>query len=295
MFKNLSPDAIGIFGRQGEMLEIALTHRFQGLELDITEVTKRAKAASVAQACKYLASARVKIGGFELPIRWAAEEAQFNSDLTQIGTLLEVCKTIGADRCYTTIRPTCDERPMHENFQFHVDRLRKVADAIAPADLKLGLNILPTQADRTDGGFEFIHQVDPLLLLVNTVQKGNVGVLLDTWAWSVGGGDLEKLRALRGDQIVSVRLADLPADIDVASIQPQQKILPAAEGGTIDNVAFLGVLEELGFGGPVAVAQHNSHMKGQAREPIVAKASHLLDALFAAAGVASEGTLAAAK
>lgn len=295
MFKNLSPEAIGIFGRQGEMLEIALTHRYQGLELDITEVTKRAKAAGVAQACKYLASARVKIGGFELPICWTADEAQFKSDLAQIGTLLEVCKAIGADRCYSTVRPTCDERPMHDNFQFHVDRLRKVADAIAPAGLKLGLNILPAQADRTDGGFEFIHQVDPLLLLVNTVQKANVGVLLDTWTWTVGGGDLDKLRTLRGDQIVSVRLADVPPEADVANVLPQQKILPAADGGTIENVAYLAALEELGFGGPVAVAQHNSHMKGQAREPIVAKASHLLDALFSSAGVAREGTLAAAK
>ena len=295
MFKNLSPDAIGIFGRQGEMLEIALTHRFKGLEIDITEVTKRAKAASVAQACKYLASARVKIGGFELPVRWQADEAQFKSDLAQIGTLVEVCKTIGADRCFTTIRPTSDERPMHDNFKFHVDRIQKVADAIAPADLKLGVSILPAQADRTDGGFEFIHQIDPLVLLINTVQKANVGLLLDTWTWTVGGGDIEKLRALRGDQIVSVRLADLSADADLANIQPQQKILPAAEGGTIDNVAILGVLEELGFDGPVAVAQHSSHMKGQAREPIVAKASGLLDSLFSAAGIASEGTLAGAK
>jgi len=294
MFKNLSPDAIGIFGRQGEMLEIALTHRFKGLEIDITEVTKRAKAASVAQACKYLASARVKIGGFELPIHWAAEETQFKTDLAQIGTLVEVCKAIGAERCFTTIRPTCDQRPMHENFQFHVDRLRKVADAIAPAGLKLGLSILPAQADRADGGFEFIHQVDPLVLLINTVQKANVGLLLDTWTWTVGGGDVEKLRALRGDQIVSVRLADLPADADLANIQPQQKILPS-EGGTIDNVAILGVLEEMGFDGPVAVAQHASHMKGQAREPIVAKASSLLDTLFSAAGIASEGALAGAK
>jgi sugar phosphate isomerase/epimerase len=294
MFKNLSPDAIGIFGRQGEMLEIALTHRFKGLEIDITEVTKRAKAASVAQACKYLASARVKIGGFELPIHWAADEAQFKTDLAQIGTLVEVCKAIGADRCFTTIRPTCDQRPMHENFQFHADRLRKVADAIAPAGLKLGLSILPAQADRADGGFEFIHQVDPLMLLINTVQKGNVGLLFDTWTWTVGGGDIEKLRTLRGDQIVSVRLADLPADADLANIQPQQKVLPS-EGGNIDNVAILGVLEEMGFDGPVAVAQHASHMKGQAREPIVAKASSLLDTLFSAAGIASEGALAGAK
>jgi sugar phosphate isomerase/epimerase len=294
MFKNLSPDAIGIFGRQGEMLEIALTHRFKGLELDITEVTKRAKAASVAQACKYLASARVKIGGFELPIRWTADETQFKADLAQIGTLIEVCKTIGADRCFTTIRPTSDERPMHDNFKFHVDRLQKVADAIAPADLKLGVSILPAQADRKDGGFEFIHQVDPLVVLINAVQRANVGLLLDTWAWTVGGGDVEKLRTLRSNQIVSVRLADLASNADLADVQPQQKILPS-EGGTIDNVAILGVLEELGFDGPVAVAQHSSHMKGQAREPIVAKASSLLDSLFSAAGVTSDSAMAGAK
>src|SRR4030095_3228046 len=244
MFKNLSPDAIGIFGRQGEMLEIALTHRFRGLEIDITEVTKRAKAASVAQACKYLASAHVRIGGFELPIRWAADDAQFKADLAQVGTLIDVCKTIGADRCYTTIRPTCDERPMHENFQFHVDRLRKVAEAIAPAGLKLGLTILPAQADRIDGGFEFIHQVDPLLLLIGNVQKANVGLLFDSWVWTVGGGNLDKLRTLRGDQIVSVRLAEMPANADITNIQPQQKILPAAEGGAIDNVAYVGLLDE---------------------------------------------------
>ena len=45
MFKNLSPDALGIIGRQGEMLEITLTHRFKGLEIDIGEVVKRAAAA----------------------------------------------------------------------------------------------------------------------------------------------------------------------------------------------------------------------------------------------------------
>ena len=293
MFKNLSPDAIGIFGRQGEMLEIALTHRFRGLEIDITEVVKRAKAAGVAQACKYLASARVRIGGFELPIHWAADDAQFKTDLAQIGTLLEVCEAIDAVRCFATIQPVCQQRPMHENFQFHVDRLCKVADALAPAGIKLGLGLLPAAADRA-GGYEFIHQVDSLLLLLSTMQKPNVGLLLDSWSWTIGGGDLDKLRTLRGKQIVSVRLADYPPDVDVANIQPQQKVLPQ-DGGPIDNVAILSTLEEIGFDGPVAVAQHASHMKGQAREPIVSKASNLLDGLLSAAGVANETAFAGAK
>lgn len=293
MFKNLSPDALGIFGRQGEMLEIALTHRFKGLELDLNEVVKRAKTTSVAQACKYLASAKVKIGGFELPIRWAGDEAQFQADLAQIDTLLEVAQAISADRCYTAVRPTCDQRPMHENFQFHVDRLRAVADALAPAGIKLGLSFQAAAAERADGGFEFIHQTDPLVLLINTVQKENVGLLLDTWTWTVGGGDIEKLRALRGEQIVSVRLSDIPAEADLAEIQPQQRILPS-EGGAIDNGAILGVLDELGFDGPVALAQHNSHTKGQTRESTVSKASALLDSLFAAAGISTD-SLAEAK
>src|SRR6187549_3062592 len=111
MYKNLSPSALGIFGRQSELLEIALTHRFAGLEIDIQEVIRRAQSTSVAQACRYLCSARLKISGFELPIRWQGEEKDFKSDLAQVGPLLEVCTQLNADRCFTTIRPTCDQRP----------------------------------------------------------------------------------------------------------------------------------------------------------------------------------------
>jgi sugar phosphate isomerase/epimerase len=107
----------------------------------------------------------------------------------------------------------------------------------------------------------------------------------------VGGGDVEKLRSLRGEQIVSVRLADIPPGVDVAAIQPPQRVMPI-EGGQIDCVAILGVLDELGYDGPVAVSQHSSHMKGQTRESIVGKASSLLDSLFASAGV---GTAALAE
>jgi sugar phosphate isomerase/epimerase len=285
MYKNLSPDALGVIGRQGEMLEITLTHRFNGLDIDITDVMKRAKATSVAGACKYLISAKVKIGSFELPVCADAEDARFEADLAQLPAVLEVASALGATRCHTPIRPTSDLHPFHENFQFHVDRLGKVADLLAPAGIHLGLQLQSAPADRKDGGFEFIHQVDPLLLLVSTLQKKNVGVMLDTWTWVVGGGDAEKVRSLRGDQVISVRLSDIPAAVELADIQPQQRIIPV-EGGSIDCASYLGVLEEIGYDGPVSVAQHASHMKGQTRESIVGKASNLLDSLLAGAGVA---------
>ena len=288
MYKNLSPYALGVFGRHGEMLEIALTHRFKGLEIDITEVIKRAEATTVAQACKYLASARIHIGGFELPIRWAADDKTFKEDLAANSLLLEITRTLQADRCYTTIRPTCDQRPFHENFQFHVDRLGQVGDWLADAGMKLAVNFLSAPADRADGGFEFIHQTDGILQLVSSIQQGNVGLMLDAWHWFVGGGDLERIRSLRGDQIVSVRLADIPAGADLATIKEEQRLMPG-EGGTIDSVAILTTLEELGYDGPVAVAPYPGTFKGQRREATIGKASIVLDTLWTAAGLASAG------
>ena len=291
MYKNLSPSAIGVFARQSELVEIALTHRFKGLEIEIGEVLRRAQSSNVAQACRYLCSAQVRIGGFELPIRWSGSDQDFQTDLSQIGLLLEVCTTLGADRCFTMIRPTCDQRPFHENFQFHVERLQKVADALAPAGVKLALGFLAAPSDRADGGFEFIHQADRLLLLINSVQRDNVGLLLDAWNWWAGGGDIEKVRALRGDQILSVRLADIPTGADLSNITADQRLMPG-EGGMIDSAALLTALDELGYDGPVALAPDPALFKGQKREAIVSKASATLDSLLGS--IASEKRLAAA-
>jgi sugar phosphate isomerase/epimerase len=291
MYKNLSPSAVGVFGRQSELVEIALTHRFKGLEIDITEVLKRAQTTTVQQACRYLCSAPLTIGGFELPIRWAAEEKIFQADLAHARLIQDVCGALGSDRCYTTLRPTCDQRPFHENFQFHVERLRKVADTLSPANVKLGLNFLAAPSDRADGGFQFIHQAEPLLLLINTIQKDNVGLLLDAWHWFAGGGTTDKIRSLRAEQVVSVRLADIPAGTDLVNISNEQRLMPG-EGGTIDSAAILAVLEEIGFDGPAAVAPFPGLFKGQTRESIVSKASAALDALLPA--VPSEKPVAAA-
>jgi sugar phosphate isomerase/epimerase len=280
MYKNLNPSAIGVFGRQTELLEIALTHRFKGMDIDITELTKRALTTNAAQACRYMRSAPVKIGGFELPVRWAGDDKEFQAELAQIPLLLDVAANISADRCWTTIRPTCDQRPFHDNFKFQIERVQQVADALAPGNIKLGLTLLAAPADRADGGFEFIHQVDPLLTLLSSVQRDNVGIAFDAWSWFVGGGDAERLRTLRGEQIVSVRLADIPADADLTTITAEQRVMPG-EGGLIDSAALVTVLDELGYDGPVALAPNPAQFKGQTRESIISKASAALDALLA--------------
>ncbi|MCE9526605.1 MAG: sugar phosphate isomerase/epimerase [Planctomycetales bacterium] len=294
MFRNLNPYVLSISGRQGELLEIALTYRFTGLTIDIREVADKAKTLGMEAATKYLLSARIKIGGFELPVRFAGPEADFKADLAGLKPILDAATALGASRCFVTIQPTSDELPFHENFKFLAIRLKEVAAVLAERGIKLGLRLLAGEAHRNNGGYQFIHQAEPLMMFIQTVAADNVGLWLDTWNWHVGGGTPEKLRALRGNQIIAVELSDIPAGVDLATITEEQRHLPG-EGGQIDSAAYLATLQELGFKGPVSAAVHPAAVQGTKREALVKKAAEALDAVLLAAGIGGGTTLAGAK
>ena len=284
MYKSLSPTALGISGRQSELLEIALTHRFQGLEIDLADLVRKAQTSGVPAACRYLTSAKLKIGPLELPVRWQGSDADFQADLAALPLVLNVAAALAADRFVTPIRPTSEERPFHDNFKFAIERLRLVAGLLAAREMQLGLSLRAAAAERADGGYQFIYQVDPLLLLLSSVQAENVGLEVDLWNWHVGGGDIEKLRQVPREQIVSVRLADLPADADLETIAADQRLMPA-EGGAVDNAQFVQLLVEKDYEGPVIVAPHPSQFLGQKREAIVTKVAAAFDTLWSAAGL----------
>ena len=50
MFKNLSTQALGVSGRQGEVIEAALSFGFKGLDLDIEEFSAQVTSSGLAQA-----------------------------------------------------------------------------------------------------------------------------------------------------------------------------------------------------------------------------------------------------
>jgi len=292
MYRNLNPYALSISGRQGELLEIALTYQFKGLTIDIREIAEKAKTQGMEAATKYLLSARIRIGGFELPVRFAGPEADFKADLAGLKPILDAATALGANRCYVTVPPTSDELPFHENFKFLAIRLREVAAALAERGIKLGLRLLAAESQRNNGGYQFIYQADPLMMFIQTIGAENVGLWLDSWNWQVGGGSVEKLRAFRGEQIIAVELSDVPAGIEPSTATEEQRLLPG-EGGQIDAVAYLATLQELGFDGPVSAAVHSSALMGTKREALVKKAADALDTAMTASG--NGRTLAGAK
>lgn len=282
MYKNLSAEGLGISGRQSELIELALTHGFKGLDLDIIDLAKRAQSQGVPQACRFLKSANIEVGGFDLPIRWLADEATFQADLPLLNTALEVAQFLGGKGCYALIQPGSDDLPYHENFEFHRKRLAEVAAILAKFEMKLGLGLLAAPAHRVERRFEFICQADPLLTLIKTIGAKNIGLLYDTWNWRVGGGTLEQVRDFGSEGIVAVRIADAPAEIDPATAVETDRLLPT-EGGAVDCSAVMVMLAEVGYEGPVSLFPHASRLTGRTRETNVQAAKVVLDDLLKAA------------
>lgn len=287
MFKNLSPSAVGISARQSELIELALTAGFRGLDLDIDDFLRRAKTQGLAQTIQFIASARISIGGFELPIEWRHDEETYKTQLAEFEQQLGFAKDANVCACLTHVLPETDSLPYHENFEVHRKRLAEIAEVLGKHDIRLAVGFYAAQSRRGREQFQFIHQADALALLLKSI-PGNVGLLLDTWDWYVGGGTVDSLNGFGIDDVAYVRIADAPADADRESLSEEQRQLPSEEGAaSIDEIAR--ALKEGGYKGPVTVAANRSCFEGLKSEAIARKCDEVLTAIWK---VAEEGPIA---
>ncbi len=284
MYRNLNAGALGISGRQSELIELALTYRFGGLDVDLPAVVKRAQTSGVEQACRFMASADLRVGQFPLPLDCTTSETAFRAGLAQLREVAAVAESLHASCCVVTVKPASDDQPYHENFEMYRTRLGAVANVLAQHDIKLGLAFLASPCHWKGHEYPFIHEADALLTLIRTIGSSHVGLVLDTWSWFVAGSSLGELRELTGEQIVSVRLADIRPEADLAKITDQDRYLPG-DGGLVDGGAIVRHLSEVGYAGPVTLYPHSSRFAGMTRDAIVQQAKATFQDLWVAAGL----------
>jgi len=293
MFKNLNASALGVSGHQSEIIELALTYGFRGIDVDIVEIATRARARGMPYARRLIDSARIRIGTFRLPLEWDTNDDVFRSELEELPEYGRVASELGCTRCVATIAPAGDKRPYHENFEFHRRRFADISKALEPSGVRLGIGFRAAEGLRKSKAFQFIHDFDALSLLVSMVSAPNVGIVLDIWDLHVSGGSVETVRGLSSEQIVAVQLADVPGDgTPAAELSEEARMLPADEGG-IDLPEYLAALAEVGYRGPVTFKPHRNALEGTRRDPIVRQVAEALNALWKAAGLAPEGKLSA--
>jgi sugar phosphate isomerase/epimerase len=293
MFKNLCPEALGITGTQSELIELALSHGFRGVDLDIVAFQRQVDARGLPASRRLLDSAKLKQGRFQLPFELDAEEAAFADGLKQLEGQAKLASELGCTRVVTRLAPASDQLPYHQNFEQQRKRIAQVADVLAPHGLRLGVGFRAAPAWREGKAFQFISQLEPLVMLLGLAGKRNVGLALDLWDVYVSGGSADDVRKVSPEQVVTVELADFPADADRTKAGEKDRLLPG-ESGQIDAAAMLTWLAERGYDGPVTPVPDRGWFAGQRREEIGRRVGQSLEGVWKAAGLSPHGKLLAA-
>ena len=244
MQKALSPGAIGVKAATIEAAaEAARAGGFVAVEVSPQEVVERGVAASKA------ALGEIAAAGFGIPFDWRNDEAAWKAGLGALPAQAAAMAALDCRRCSTYIMPMSDARTYEENRDFHVARLRPIAEALAAEGIDLGLEYVGPKTMWSKGKHPFAHTMVEMLALGAEVGP-NVGLLLDAWHWYTSHETLDDIRALRTEQVVYVHVNDAPPGIDVDDQMDNVRCLPG-ETGVIDLAGFLQALKSIGYAGPV--------------------------------------------
>jgi sugar phosphate isomerase/epimerase len=298
MFKCLSPAPLGISAPVNDLIEPALSYGFKGLELDIGAFAESAARTGLPTARRLLDSAGLKLGYFTLPLALDAADADYKKGLETLQSLAATAAEVGCTRAVAGIAPADDERPMHQNFIVHQQRVGEVARLLDARGISLGIGFAACPEARAGRAFEFIRNFDALKMLLSMVGAKNVGFAVDLYElWACGSsweGVTSDLFRQSSAGVVALFAADAPADIAPADALETGRLLPG-ETGTIDTAAVLTSLAENGFDGPVVPRPHPVRFKQLSRNAIVKLAGEKLDQAWKAAGLTAAGKLVAAK
>lgn len=293
MFKNLNPETLGISGQQSEVIELALSFGFKGIDLNAVDFAAQVKTHGMPHARRLLDSAKLKIGSCLLPLDWSGDDASLKQTIEQIPAWAQPAAELGCTRCITYIPPASDARPYHQNFEFYRQRLNEVAKKLEPLGMRLGVGFQAAAELRQGKQFQFIHDFNSLQMLLGMVGNKSLGVVVDLWQLYVCGAP-DVYQKLSVEQILSVQLADAPQQPAASELPLKARLLPG-ESGAIDSAAVLAWLAEKGYQGPVTPAAHGSRFAGMKREASVKLAGEKLDQVWKAAGLNPAGKLAMVK
>jgi sugar phosphate isomerase/epimerase len=264
MFKSMSPEAIGIRGKSlRENMELARRAGFDGLDFSIREAAELGAARVKAMIEEH----GLRLGAWGLPFDWRADD--WREQVAQLPRLAGVGAELGADRCSTWCPPSSDEREFEENFAWHLERFRAIAEALKSAGVRFGIEFIGPQSLRSAHQHDFIYTMDGMLEMAAAIGAGNVGLLLDAWHLYTSGGAVDDLDRISAEDVVTVHVNDAPPGLTMAEYDDHDRRLPT-ESGVLPLEGFMKKLIALGYDGPVTP------------EPFSKRVNRIEDALEAA-------------
>lgn len=283
MFRNLSTFGLPLSGRPSELIELALSFGFDGMDIDLLDLEKQAEIYGVEHARRLMVSARLKSGSFRLPVRLDGPEKEFEAELAALPKRLELAAAAECHRAVATLAPTSEDHSFKDFFELHRIRLHTIGDLLAPHGIQLGLAIRPERPAEETATSPFIATFEALLGLV-AVSHERIGAVVDAWALHATGEPVELVAKVPQGRIVEVRLSDAPRDVTAAELTEAARLMPG-ETGVIAVAEVLKAAAATGFDGPVTPWAHRSTLTGRGREKIVRLAGERMEQAWKDAGM----------
>ncbi len=280
MYKTLSPGAIGIRGLSlSESIDLAKATGFAGLDFSIQQAAEM--GADAARAL--FDEAGIKYGAWGLPVRWQSDD--WRDDLAELPRYAAVAAEMGAERVSTWCPPSSTEREFDENFAWHLERFRAIAEVLNEHGMRFGIEFIGPQSLRPPDKHSFIYTMEGMLELAAAIGTGNVGLLLDAWHLYTSGGSLDDLDKISNADIVNVHVNDAPAGLTMSEYMDHDRRLPC-ETGVIPLAGFMGKLAALGYDGPVTPEPFSARVNA-IEDPLEAAmvTAASMDDLWATAGL----------
>lgn len=287
MYKNLDARALGISGRQSDLIELAMTYGFQGLQIDAVDLQRRTARTDFEKASRFLLSSGMRVSGFDVPCDLDSDDKVFEQSLKEVEAVVEVAGRVKARSGLLMIPSATNRAAFPQYFELIKSRIDRLVPIFSSHQVLLGLSFSTYAEDRKDRQYPFIQDVNGALALAQACGSNSVGLLVDTYHWTVGKGTWEQLASLSGARVAGLSIADVKSVPEIKDSTESLKLI-AGTAGTIDNTRFVQTLAANAYDGPVTSSPSSTNLGSITRDSIVSKAQDVLDATLTAAGLSTQ-------
>jgi sugar phosphate isomerase/epimerase len=278
-YKNLGYGHIGVRANQKQALDYAVKYGFDSITPSLGEFENKS-SARIRDWVETMKAKGIRYSSSGLPVQYRRDEGQFQESLARLPKQADLLKQLAVDRMVTWITPGHNELTYLKNFENHRKRLREVAKVLKDSNIRLGLEFVGPRTSRRRFRFPFICTQLGMMELVEAIDTGNVGLLLDSWHWYTSHGTVRELLKLSNKDIIHVHVNDAPAGIPTDQQVDNRRKLPVTTS-VIDLKGFINALVKIGYDGPVECEPFDQELRKMDDNAALQKTIESLNRLWA--------------
>ncbi|NGP45456.1 sugar phosphate isomerase/epimerase [Bacillaceae bacterium SIJ1] len=276
MKKALSGAGLGAVKDVHHLITLAGDYGFAAIEASGASVLKVVDNEGLEPFQKSLHATGVNISTFGLPVEWRQSDAQFSQDLENLVPQARLAQSLGVDNFTTYVLPSTDWNAA-QFMAKAVSRLKLCAQILKQYDVKLALEFVGPHHLRTTWKHPFIWSMAQMIDMIEAIDEGNTGLLLDAFHWYTTGGTAEDIRKAGVDKLVHVHLNDA-RDVPVEDVLDNDRLYPGE--GVIDLTTFLQTLKNIGYEGAIAQEILTKEPPSETPEQLAQKSKEAYDKVF---------------